>query len=56
MLLYTCGMPFLKIMSYNSIMIEVLCGLCGTIGVILSVPIQAGITALILQPQEKKKK
>ena len=26
------------------------------IGVILSVPIQAGITALILQPQEKKKK
>lgn len=55
-LLYTCGMPFLKIMSYNSIMIEVLCGLCGTIGVILSVPIQAGITALILQPQEKKKK
>ena len=55
-LLYTCGMPFLKIMSYNSIMIEILCGLCGTIGVILTVPLQAAITALILQPKEKKKR
>lgn len=55
-LLYTYGMPYLKIMSYNSIMIEILCGLCGTIGVILTVPLQAGITALILQPEEKKKK
>lgn len=55
-LLYTYGMPFLKVMSYNSIMIEILCGLCGTIGVILTVPLQAGITALILQPKEKKRK
>lgn len=55
-LLYTYGMPYLKIMSYNSIMIEILCGLCGTIGVILTVPLQAGITALILQPRERKRK
>lgn len=34
----------------------ILCGLCGTIGVILTVPLQAGITALILQPKEKRRK
>lgn len=56
MLLYTFGMPYLKIMGDNDIMIEILCGLCGTIGVILTVPIQAGITALVLQPKAKKKK
>ncbi|MBQ7345000.1 MAG: YibE/F family protein [Oscillospiraceae bacterium] len=55
-LLYTFGMPYLKIMGDNDIMIEILSGLCGTIGVILTVPIQAGITALVLQPKEKKKR
>lgn len=56
MLLYTFGMPYLKIMGDNDIMIEILCGLCGTIGVVLTVPIQAGITALVLRPKTKKKK
>ena len=55
-LLYTYGMPFLKLMGDNDIVIEILCGICGTIGVVLTVPIQAAITALILQPKEKKKK
>ena len=55
-LLYTYGMPFLKLMGDNEIVIEILCGICGTIGVVLTVPIQAAITALILQPKEKKRK
>lgn len=53
-LLYTYGMPVLKIMGDNAIVIEILCGICGTIGVVLTVPIQAAITALILQPKKKK--
>ena len=47
--IYAYEMSYLQIMGYNSIIIEILCGLCGTIGVILTVPIQAVITAFILK-------
>jgi len=35
-------------MSYNAIVIEILSGLCGTIGVVLTVPIQTLITAFVI--------
>lgn len=53
---YAYGMPYLQIMGYNSIIIEILCGLCGTIGVILTVPIQTAITTVVLKSKGKKKK
>lgn len=43
---YANDMAYLRLMSYNSVVIEILCGLCGTIGVILTVPLQAVITVL----------
>ncbi|MDO5402117.1 MAG: YibE/F family protein [Eubacteriales bacterium] len=46
---YSFQMPFLQVMGYNSIIIEIVCGLCGTIGVILTVPIQALTAALVLK-------
>lgn len=51
---YSYGMPYLQIMGYNSIVIEILCGLCGTIGVVLTVPVQAAITTLILKSRSKR--
>lgn len=50
--IYSYEMPYLQIMGYNSIVIEIVSGICGTIGVILTVPVQAAITAFWL----KKKK
>ena len=50
---YANDMAYLRLMSYNSVIIEILCGLCGTIGVILTVPLQALITVLFFG--EKKK-
>lgn len=47
--IYANDMAYLKLMSYNPLVIEILCGLCGTIGVILTVPIQAAITAWMLK-------
>lgn len=47
--IYSYQMPYLQIMGYNSIIIEIVCGFCGTIGVILTVPLQASITALVLK-------
>ena len=47
--IYSYQMPYLQIMGYNSIVIEIVCGLCGTTGVILTVPLQASITALVLK-------
>lgn len=47
--IYSYQMPYLQIMGYNSIIIEIVCGLCGTIGVILTVPLQASITAFVLK-------
>ena len=49
MYVYASDMAYLKMMSYNTIIIEILCGLCGTIGVILTVPIQTAITALVFK-------
>ena len=46
--IYSYQMPYLQIMGYNSIIIEIVCGLCGTIGVILTVPLQAFVTTLVL--------
>ena len=46
---YSYEMPYLQIMGYNSIIIELVCGLCGTLGVVLTVPLQALITALLLK-------
>ncbi len=48
---YSYQMPYLQIMGYNSIVIEIVCGLCGTIGVILTVPLQAAITARLLKSE-----
>lgn len=47
--IYAYEMPYLQIVGYNSIVIEILCGLCGTIGVILTVPLQAFITTIALK-------
>ena len=47
--IYSYEMPYLQIMGYNSIIIEIVSGLCGTIGVILTVPLQAFITTVILK-------
>ena len=47
--IYSYEMPYLQIMGYNSIITEIVCGLCGTIGVILTVPIQAFITTMVLK-------
>lgn len=53
--IYSYEMVYLQIMGYNSIIIEILCGLCGTIGVILTVPLQAFITTVILKSDFCKK-
>lgn len=53
--IYSYEMPYLQIMGYNSIIIEIVCGLCGTIGVILTVPIQALITTVALKTNILKK-
>lgn len=53
---YAYEMTFVQTMGYNSITIEILCGLCGTIGVILTVPLVAAITAMILKPKPKARK
>lgn len=45
--IYSYDMSYLRIMGENSIVTEIFCGLCGTIGVILTVPIQALITTLM---------
>ena len=50
---YANDMPYLRLMSYNSVIIEILCGLCGTIGVILTVPLQAFITVLFFGKKQK---
>lgn len=47
--MYSYEMPYLQIMGYNSIIVEIVCGLCGTIGVILTVPLQAFITTVALK-------
>lgn len=47
--LYAYDMSYTRILADNTIIIEILCGLCGTIGVILTVPIQALITTLLYQ-------
>ena len=46
--LYAYEMPYIQMMSYNAIVIEILSGLCGTIGVVLTVPIQTLITAFVI--------
>lgn len=46
---YSFEMPYLQIMGYNSIIIEIVSGICGTIGVVLTVPAQAIITTLVLK-------
>lgn len=53
---YSYEMPYLQMMGYNSIIIEIVCGLCGTIGVILTVPLQAFITTLALKSNILRKK
>ena len=53
MSVYASDMAYLRIMRENSIVIEIFCGLCGTIGVILTVPIQTAITALFYSKKRK---
>ena len=50
---YAYQMPYLRLMNYNSVIIEIMCGLCGTIGVILTVPLQALVTALFFGRNKK---
>ena len=50
---YANDMAYLRLMSDNPVIIEILCGLCGTIGVILTVPLQAGITVLFFGKKKK---
>lgn len=50
---YAYQMPYLQVMGYNSIVIEVLCGLAGTIGVVLTVPLQTLITSAVLKMRLK---
>lgn len=52
--IYSYEMPYLQLMGYNSIIIEIVCGLCGTIGVILTVPIQAFITTMFLKVRQEE--
>lgn len=52
--IYSYEMPYLQIMGYNSIIIEIVSGLCGTIGVILTVPLQAFITTAVLKSKHLK--
>jgi len=52
---YANDMAYLRLMSYNSVVIEILCGLCGTIGVILTVPLQAFITVLFFGEKQESK-
>ena len=51
---YSNDMPYLRLMSYNSVVVEILVGLCGTIGVILTVPLQALITVLFFGRKRNK--
>lgn len=55
MTIYSYQMSYLQIMGYNSIIIEIVSGLCGTIGVILTVPLQAFITTIVLKSKFLKK-
>lgn len=50
---YSFERPYLQMMGYNAIITEILCGLCGTIGVILTVPLQTAITTLFLKGKKK---
>lgn len=50
---YAYQWSYPRIMGDDAIVTEILCGLCGTIGVVLTVPIQAGITALYLKRKKK---
>lgn len=51
---YAYDMAYLRLVNYNSVVIEILCGLCGTIGVILTVPLQAFITVLFFGKKKKQ--
>lgn len=51
---YAYEMSYLQIMGNNSIIIEIVSGLCGTIGVILTVPLQAAITTMVLKSGKKR--
>lgn len=46
---YAMEMSYLQIMGHNAIVIEIVSGLCGTIGVILTVPVQALLTTFVLK-------
>lgn len=46
---YSYEMTYLQTMGHNSIVIEILCGLCGTIGVVLTVPLQTLVTTIAIK-------
>lgn len=50
---YSYEMSYLQIMGNNSIIIEIVNGLCGTIGVVLTVPVQAAVTTFIMTWRKK---
>lgn len=52
--IYAYSMPYLQTMSYNSVVIEIMSSLCGSIGVILTVPIQAAITTLFIRRRPRQ--
>lgn len=47
--IFSYEMPYLQIMGYNSVIVEIVCGLCGTLGVILTVPVQAVISCMAIK-------
>lgn len=51
---YAYQMPYLQVIGYNSILTEFLCGLTGTIGVVLTVPLQTLITTGVLKAWGRK--
>ena len=52
-IVYAYEMPYLQIMSQYAIAIEILRGLSGTLGVILTVPVESAIAAFWLTRKKK---
>lgn len=52
-LLYTYQMPYHQLMNIDFLSMEFIQGICGSIGIVLTVPFTACITTLLLYPKNK---